>query len=84
VNRGPVNPAAVLCWSTGMSKAPPDERKGPLTSVETRESNPGPPACKSPTTNRVPSSPAACKAGLATHRPRAYVCPATQIGCPVK
>ena len=33
---GPVNPVAVLCWSTGMKEALPDERKGPLTWVETR------------------------------------------------
>jgi len=31
-----VNPVAVLCWSTGMKEAPPVERKGPLTWVETR------------------------------------------------
>ena len=31
-----MNPVAVLCWSTGMRKALPDERKGPLTWVETR------------------------------------------------
>jgi hypothetical protein len=31
-----VNPAAVLCWSTGMKEALPVERRGPLTWVETR------------------------------------------------
>jgi hypothetical protein len=31
-----VKPAAVLCWSTGMKKGLSGERKGPLTSVETR------------------------------------------------
>jgi len=35
-----VKPAAVLCWSTGMKEALPDERKGPLTSVETRRIEP--------------------------------------------
>ena len=31
-----MNPAAVLCWSTGMKEALPVIRKGPLTWVETR------------------------------------------------
>ena len=33
---GPVNPAAVLCWSMGMKETLPDERNGPLTWVEIR------------------------------------------------
>ena len=31
-----MNAVTVLCWSTGVKKALPVERKGPLTWVETR------------------------------------------------
>jgi hypothetical protein len=33
---GSPDPVAILFWSTGMKEAPSDERKGPLTWVETR------------------------------------------------